>query len=120
MDIFAFSRAARPISVDNASLRRDLDKALYKSQRAVATRWLHELFHFAGSYTKLMARNSFPRLRLRLRLPCPAGRSSKGNLFPSTERLKRSQNASSFALASTRHTTGLAHDKHSSKDLDRI
>ena len=42
MDIFTFSRAARPISVDNASLRRDLDKALYKSQWAVATRWLHE------------------------------------------------------------------------------
>ncbi len=42
MDIVTCSRAARPISVDNASLRRHLDKALYKSQRAVATRWLHE------------------------------------------------------------------------------
>ena len=43
-DVYAFASAPAPTLVDDASvaLRRALDKALYKSQWAVAMRWLDE------------------------------------------------------------------------------
>lgn len=41
-DIYGFARAPPPTSAEDDSLRRGLDKALYKSQWALATRWLGE------------------------------------------------------------------------------
>ena len=41
-DIYGFARAPPPTSAEDDSLRCGLDKALYKSQWALATRWLGE------------------------------------------------------------------------------